>query len=163
MDSLPEKVPKKRPGRKKIVRRNTNSPPEVRSLMSSPERTAKRLAALKLWREANPGKWGRPQGLQDGVGYKAYLKKLEVAKVTADKAIEIMAEKKIWVADNATAENAMRNAIEIMESQIGSTQSRLAAAKVVLEYTQQKPISKSETTLKTAEEFLASIVDTDNE
>lgn len=97
------------------------------------------------------------------MGYKAYLKKLEVAKVTADKAIEIMAEKKIWVADNATAENAMRNAIEIMESQIGSTQSRLAAAKVVLEYTQQKPISKSETTLKTAEEFLASIVDTDNE
>ena len=131
--------------------------------MSSPEMLAKRMEGLRKWREANPGKVGRPHGLQDGVGLKAYLKKLEVAKVTADKAITIMAEKKIWVADNATAENAMRNAIEIMESQQGTTQNRLAAAKVVLEYTQQKPISKSETTLKTAEEFLASIIDTDNE
>jgi methanogenic corrinoid protein MtbC1 len=93
------------------------------------------------------------------VGYKAYLKKLEVAKRTADKAIKLMAEKKIWVADNATAENAMRNAIEIMESQIGSTQSRLAAAKIVLEYTQVKPVTRNETTLKTAEEFLASIIE----
>lgn len=131
--------------------------------MGSPEMTAKRLEALREWQKANPGRIGRPHGVQDGVRYKDYLKKLEAAKVTADKAITTMAEKKIWVADNATAENAMRNAIEIMESQQGTTQNRLAAARVILEYTQTKPVTKSETTLKTAEEFLASIIDADKE
>ena len=117
------------------------------------------MEGLRKWREANPGRVGRPHGLQDGVGLKAYLKRLEVAKVKAEKAIIIMAEKKIWVGDNELAERAMKTAIEIMESQSGTTQNRLAASKTILDFVQTKPVVKNETTLKTAEEFLAAIIE----
>lgn len=120
------------------------------------------MEGLRKWREAG-NRLGRAQGQQDGVRKKDFLKRLAVAKVNAERAIKVMADENIWKADNDVASKAMQTAIEIMLSQEGTTQSRLAASKVVLEYTQQKPISKSETTLKTAEEFLASIIDTDNE
>ena len=127
--------------------------------MSSPEMLAKRMEGLRKWREANPGKRGRPHGLQDGVGLKKYLKRLEVAKAKSERAIKVMAEQNLWKADNDVASKAMQTAIEIMLSQEGTTQNRLAAAKTILDFTQTKPVVKNETTLKTAEEFLASIVD----
>ena len=130
--------------------------------MSSPEMLAKRMEGLRKWREANPGKRGRPHGLQDGVGLKKYLKRLEVAKVKAERAIKVMADENLWKADNDVASKAMQTAIEIMLSQEGTTQNRLAAAKTILDFTQTKPVVKNETTLKTAEEFLAALVeDTD--
>lgn len=131
--------------------------------MSSPERTAKRLAALKEWQAANPGRIGRPHGLQDGVRYKDYLKRLEVAKVQSERAIKVMADDNIWKADNDVASKAMQTAIEIMLSQEGTTQNRLAAAKTILDFTQTKPVVKNETTLKTAEEFLSSLMEEPDE
>ena len=127
--------------------------------MSSPEMLAKRMEGLRKWREANPGKRGRPHGLQDGVGLKKYLKRLEVAKVKAERAIKVMADENLWKADNDVASKAMQTAIEIMLSQEGTTQNRLAAAKTILDFTQTRPTTKSETTLKTAEEFLSSLID----
>ena len=131
--------------------------------MSSPEMLAKRMEGLRKWREANPGKRGRPHGLQDGVGLKAYLKRLEVAKVKAERAIKVMADENLWKADNDVASKAMQTAIEIMLSQEGTTQNRLAAAKTILDFTQTKPVVKNETTLKTAEEFLSSLMDEPDE
>jgi hypothetical protein len=116
------------------------------------------MEGLRKWREANPGKWGRPKGLQDGIGYSKYKKLLAKAQITAEKAIIIMAEKKIWTADNDLAERAMKSAIEVMESQVGTTDSKLKAAKVILEFVQTKPVVKNETTLKTAEEFLGALM-----
>jgi hypothetical protein len=143
--------------RKKIVRKNNNSPQYVRDKMASKEMTEKRIAGLrKYWAEG--GRKGRWPGQQDGVRLKEYLARLEVAKVKAERAIEIMAEKKIWEADNDVASKAMQTAIEIMESQIGTTQNRLAAAKTILDFTQTKPVVKNETTLKTAEEFLSALI-----
>ena len=126
--------------------------------MASPEMTAKRLEGLRKWREANPGRVGRPKGLQDGIGYKTYKKLLEKAKITSEKAIRIMEEKNIWKADNDVAKKAMQAAIEVMESQVGTTDNKLKAAKVILEFTQTKPVVKSETTLKSAEEFLSALM-----
>ena len=131
--------------------------------MSSPEMLAKRMEGLRKWREANPGKRGRPHGLQDGVGLKKYLKRLEVAKVKAERAIKVMADENLWKADNDVASKAMQTAIEIMLSQEGTTQNRLAAAKTILDFTQTKPVVKNETTLKTAEEFLSSLMDEPDE
>lgn len=131
--------------------------------MSSPEMLAKRMEGLRKWREANPGKRGRPHGLQDGVGLKKYLKRLEVAKVQSERAIKVMADENIWKADNDVASKAMQTAIEIMLSQEGTTQNRLAAAKTILDFTQTKPVVKNETTLKTAEEFLSSLMDEPDE
>lgn len=162
MEPLPENVPKKRSPRKKIVRKDTNSPDYVRAKMGSPEMTAKRLEGLRKWREAG-NRVGRAPGQQDGVRKKDFLARLEVAKVKAERAIVIMAENKIWEADNDVARKAMQTAIEIMESQTGETKNRLAAAKTILDFTQTKPVVKNETTLKTAEEFLSSLMDKPDE
>lgn len=74
-----------------------------------------------------------------------------------------MADENIWKADNDVASKAMQTAIEIMLSQEGSTQNRLSAAKTILDFTQTKPVVKNETTLKTAEEFLSSLMDEPDE
>lgn len=149
--------------RKKIQRRSNGSPDYVREKMSSPEMTVKRMEGLRKWRAANPDKVGRRQGQQDGVRLKDYLKRLEKAKETAEKAIKIMEEKKIWTADNDVAAKAMQSAIEVMESQSGTTDSKLKAAKVILEFTQTKPVQKNETTIKSAEDFLASLAAEDGD
>ena len=117
---------------------------------------------MRKWREANPTLVGRRKGQQDGVRLKDYLKRLEQAKIISEKAIRIMAEKNIWVADNTVASQAMRSAIEVLESQQGTTDSKLKAASLILSYTQCKPVVRNETTLKTAEEFLSSLIEDDD-
>lgn len=84
------------------------------------------------------------------------------ADETAKKAIRIMAEKNIWVADNDVAEKAMETAISVMESAVGTTDTKLKAAKVILEFTQTKPVTKNETTLKSAEAFLEALMSEEN-
>ena len=101
------------------------------------------------------------QGQPDGVGIKAYRVMKAKAIETAEKAIRIMADKKVWVAENDVAEKAMKTAIEIMESTVGPTQHRLAAAKTILEFTQTKPVVKSENTIKSAEAFLEALMEED--
>lgn len=140
----------------KIQRFNMNSPEWVRKKMASPEMTAKRLEARRKFIEAG-GRVGRMMGQQNGVRKRVYIKRLEKAKVFAEKAIRLMSDNNIWKADNDKAELAMKTAIEIMQAQQGQTQHRLSAAKTILEFTQTKPVVKNETTLKSAEDFLAAL------
>ena len=157
-----EELPKPRAKRKKIVRKDINSPDYVKSRMASPEMLALRMAGLKKRREANPDWRGRAKGQPDGVRKKDWLIIKEKAAAKAERAIEIMAEKKIWEADNDVSSKAMKAAIEILEAP-GEHRNKLAAAKVILDFTQTKPVVKSETTLKTAEEFLSSLIEGEDE
>ena len=74
-----------------------------------------------------------------------------------------MEDKNIWIADNDVATKAMKAAIEVMESQQGTTDSKLKAAKVILEFTQTKPVVKNETTVKSAEDFLSALLEEDTD
>jgi len=152
MELLPEHTPKKRTQkpRKKITRRKVVKPPHIIEQMKSPERQALRMAGLRRWMEETGRKPGRIQGKQDGVTYAEFKRRKAAAIITAEKALKIMAEKNIWTADNDKAEAAMRAAIEVMETQQGTTDSKLKAAKLILEFTQTKPVVKNETTLKSA-------------
>jgi hypothetical protein len=161
--TVPQESPPKKPPRKRFIRKNTNSPPEVRAKMASPEMTAKRMEGLRKWKEANGRHPSRMQGQPDGVGIKAFRIIKAKAEETAAKAIRIMADKKIWVAENDVAERAMQTAIEIMESTVGPTQHRLSAAKTILEFTQTKPVVKSESTIKSAEAFLEALMQEDTD
>lgn len=145
--------------RTSIKRFNNNSPDYVREKMGTPEMTAKRLEGLRKWRSIPGNKVGRALGQQDGVRKRVYLKRLEQAKIASEKAIRLMSDKKIWVPDNDLAERAMKTAIEVMESQVGTTDARLKAAKTILEFVQTKPVVKSETTLKSAEAFLEALAE----
>ena len=52
---------------------------------------------------------------------------------------------------------AMESAVEIMRTE-GGTRDRLAAARLVLDFTKQKPVTKSDVTVGKAEDFLAGLL-----
>lgn len=59
------------------------------------------------------------------------------------------------------AKKALVTAVEVMNV-VGETRERLAAARLVLDFTKQKPASKNEVSLSKAEDFLASLVTEEN-
>ena len=58
--------------------------------------------------------------------------------------------------DDPRADEALKAALETMRTP-ANQQTKLAAAKLILEYTKAKPASKSEVTVNKAEEWLAAI------
>jgi len=146
-------------GYRNIKRINNNSPPEVRAKLASPEWTKKRLEGLRKWREANPDWKTWRKGQPNGVRRKDLLIQRAKTAEKIEKVIKIMADKKIWIAENDMSEKAMKAAIEIMECATGETRTRLQAAKTILDFVQPKPVVKTETTIKSAEAFLEALVE----
>ena len=143
--------------RKKIQKKPSTSPQWVRDLINGPEMLAKRMEGFKRYREAG-GKWGRITGQPDGIRKRDWIKIVAKAEAKADKVIKAMADKNIWEADNDVSSKAMKSAITIMETAT-EVRLKLAAAKTILDFTQTKPVVKNETTVKTAEDFLNSLID----
>ena len=57
---------------------------------------------------------------------------------------------------------ALSTAVEIMRL-VGETRERLAAARLVLDFTKSKPASKSDVSISKAEDFLASLLNEDEQ
>lgn len=64
--------------------------------------------------------------------------------------------------DDAYAKEALETAVEVMRMPNG-TKDRLTAAKIILDFTKQKPAQKSEVTLNKAEAFLEAILNDDGD
>lgn len=115
--------------------------------------------------KATAGKQGRPKGLPDGLGAKAFAE--HKAKVESE--TEIIMEQLVKAndlspdtnADDAYAVEALNTAVNIMRMQ-GDARNKLGAAKLVLEYTKAKPSTKSEVTVNTAEALLQQILDNED-
>jgi hypothetical protein len=124
------------------------------TLMSTPEgRELRRQWSTK--KRKNPG---RPKGVPDGYR-KAEIEPIrDAAKERAAKAVKIMSEK--YDIEDQYAQDALRTAVEVMQVP-GETRERLAAARLVLDFTKSRPASKQEVTIGKAEEFLASLLDED--
>ena len=60
------------------------------------------------------------------------------------------------------AKEALTTAVEVMRVP-GETRERLAAARLVLDFTKTKPVAKSEVTIGKAEEFLSSLLEDDGQ
>jgi len=106
---------------------------------------------------ANKGRGGRPLGSYDGVR-KAERERINAAaKEYAKETIKIMQDKGILSGeDDPRAVEALDAALTTMRTP-ANQQTKLAAAKLILEYTKAKPASKSEVTVNKAEEWLAAI------
>lgn len=59
------------------------------------------------------------------------------------------------------AKTALETAVEVMRT-VGDTRERVAAARLVLDFTRSKPVAKNELAISKAEDFLAALVE-DNE
>ena len=116
-------------------------------------------ALRKSWSNKKKINGGRPRGVPDGYRKEQIEPIRAREKRKAERLVNIMAEK--FNIEDEYAKKALVTAVEVMNV-VGETRERLAAARLVLDFTKQKPASKNEVALSKAEDFLASLVtDTD--
>ena len=121
------------------------------TLMSTPEGRALRAEWAARPRK-NPG---RPKGVPDGHRKHTIEPIRKQAREEAEKVVEVMT-KKIPV-ESDYAKEALTTAVEVMRSP-DSTRDRLTAARLVLDFTKQKPATKSEMAISQAESFLEGLL-----
>lgn len=149
--SSPRKQRKKSPP--KPLKRPQNAPKNnyFATLMSTPEGRALR----KQWSTKPRKNPGRPKGVPDGHTAETIKPIREQAKKDAKKVVKIMSEK--FNIEDEYQKEALRTAVEVMRID-GQTRERLAAARLVLDFTKSKPASKSDVSIHKAEDFLASLL-----
>ena len=124
------------------------------TLMATPEGRALR----RSWSTKPRKQAGRPKGVPDGFRREQIEPIRTKAKKEAEQVVKIMAEQ-YGIEDNY-AQEALQTAVEVMRVP-GETRERLAAARLVLDFTKTKPVAKSEVTIGKAEEFLSSLLEDD--
>ena len=119
----------------------------------TPEGRAKHKEMLRT--RENHG--GRPVAVPDGFT-KQTIEPIRAPhkkqKKKAKKVVAIMTDEN----ENSHAKEALEAAVEILRTP-GQTRDRLTAARLVLDFTKSKPVSKSEVTVGKAEAFLSSLLD----
>jgi len=126
------------------------------TLMETPEGRELR----KQWSTKPRKNGGRPRGVPDGYRREQIEPLRAKAKKEAKKVVTIMAEK--YGIEDEYAKEALTTAVEVMRVP-GETRERLAAARLVLDFTKTKPVAKSEVTIGKAEEFLSSLLEDDGQ
>ena len=124
--------------------------------METPEGRALR----KQWSTKPRKNAGRPKGVPDGHRKETIEPIRKQARLEAKKVVEIMS--KDYDIENDYAKAALETAVEIMKMP-GDNRERVNSARLILEYTKAKPASKSELAISKAEDFLASLVDTEED
>ena len=124
------------------------------TLMETPEgRELRRQWSNK--KRKNPG---RPRGTPDGFRKHEIEPIREKIKKEAEEVVNKMAEK--YGIEDSYAKEALACAVEVLRVP-GETRERLSAARLVLDFTKSKPVSKSEVAVAKAEDFLASLLEDD--
>ena len=98
---------------------------------------------------------GRPIGVSDGHTKESIAPIQAKAKIDAKRITEIMSEK--YDIEDEYQKEALFTAVEVMRL-VGETRERLAAARLVLDFTKSKPAAKSDVSIHAAEDFLASLL-----
>lgn len=115
-------------------------------------------AKLREWRmkgaRTNPGK-------RKGVPSHMTIKEFEAlylpAKAEAKKIVDLMEQKKL--VENEYAREALEFSVGVVRAGAHTIKDRLSAAKLVLDFTKQKPAAKNEVTISKAEDFLAQLAE----
>jgi len=94
-------------------------------------------------------------GVPDGHTAETIKPIREQAKKDAIKVVKIMSEK--YNIEDEYQKEALKTAVEVMRID-GQSRERLAAARLVLDFTKSKPASKSDVSIHKAEDFLASLL-----
>lgn len=148
-------VPKHpRPKSPKIIKNANMSRPADKNPLATQHSTPEGKARHREMLLTRKNKGGRPLAVPDGYT-KATIEPLRnKAKEEAKKAVAIMTDEN----ENTHAKEALEAAVEILRTP-GQTRDRLTAARLVLDFTKSKPVSKQEVTVGKAEAFLSSLLD----
>ncbi len=144
------------------------SPSKTRFPQKAPKRnyfstlmdTEEGRALRKEWSNKPKKNSGRPRGVPDGYRKEQIEPIRAKNKKEAERLVEIMADK--YNIENEYAKTALKTAVEVMTT-VGETRERLSAARLVLDFTKQKPASKNEVTTHKAEEFLATLAQSEED
>ena len=118
--------------------------------------------AMALHRANRSNRANNRWGVPDGMTREQAAPIWEASRQRAKEDMAKLQEAGVINPDDTNANEAMQNALEVMRSPMNQDM-RLKAAKLVLEYTKAKPVSKSEVTVNAAEAWLASLIDGDKD
>jgi|TARA_R100000951_G_scaffold65858_1_gene55596 hypothetical protein len=99
-------------------------------------------------------------GVPDGHTKETIAPIREQAKKDAKKVVKIMSDK--YNIEDEYQKEALTTAVEVMRLD-GQSRERLAAARLVLDFTKSKPATKSDVSISKAEDFLASLLTEEEE
>ena len=122
-------------------------------------KTEEGRALRRKWSTKPRKNGGRPRGVPDGYRKETIDPIRSKVKTEARKVVEIMAEQ--FNIEDEYAKTALETAVEVMKTP-GENRERVAAARLVLDFTKSKPSAKSEVSISKAEDFLSSLM-TDDE
>ena len=122
-------------------------------------KTEEGRALRRKWSTKPRKNGGRPRGVPDGYRKETIEPIRSKVKTEARKVVEIMAEQ--FNIEDEYAKTALETAVEVMKTP-GENRERVAAARLVLDFTKSKPSAKSEVSISKAEDFLSSLM-TDDE
>lgn len=142
---------KKLPPKPKVMPQKAPKNNYFANLMSTPEGRALR----KEWSTKPRKNPGRPMGVPDGHTKETIAPIREQAKKDAIKVVKIMSDK--YNIEDEYQKEALTTAVEVMRLD-GQSRERLAAARLVLDFTKSKPATKSDVSISRAEDFLASLL-----
>jgi len=146
----------KAPPKPKVCPQRAPKRSHLREMMKTPEGRALK----QLWVNKPRKNPGRPKGVPDGYRKDTIAPLREQAKKDAQKVVKIMSEK--YNIEDEYQKEALATAVEVMRL-VGETRERLAAARLVLDFTKSKPASKSDVSISKAEDFLASLLQEDEQ
>jgi len=114
-------------------------------------------ALLKLWDAKRfESKQGRSRGHSDGITIKRLRTLRARAKREAKIIVRYMMEQGM-IPKEGYAKEALETAVEVMRLEEIHPRDKLAASKLVLEYTMAKPATDTNVNVRTAEDFLDEI------
>jgi hypothetical protein len=98
------------------------------------------------------GKKSKRTGIPDGLRRDEIEKKRARASTQAKRIVKLMVEK--YDINDQRAEEALEYAVGVIRAKADGTRDKLQAARLVLDFCKTKPASKSEVTIKSAEDLL---------
>jgi hypothetical protein len=101
------------------------------------------------------GKKTKRTGIPDGLRRAEAEQKREKGEAQATRIVKLMIEK--YNIEDEHAQIALEYAVGVIKAKADGTRDKLAAARLVLDFCKTKPASKSEVTIKSAEDLLADL------
>ena len=123
-------------------------------------KTEEGRALRRKWSTKPRKNAGRPRGVPDGYRKEIIEPIRQEIQAEAKEVVRIMSEK--YNIEDEYAKTALETAVEVMKTP-GENRERVAAARLVLDFTKSKPSAKSEVSISKAEDFLASLMTPDDE
>lgn len=158
MGSKPKKPRAKSPSKVGAGKHPQKAP--KRNYFAELMKTEEGRALRRQWSTKPRKNAGRPRGVPDGYRREQIEPIRAKAKQEAKRIVEIMSKE--YSIEDEYAKAALETAVEVMKV-VGDNRERVAAARLVLDFCKSKPVTKSEMAISKAEDFLAGLLEDDED